>query len=757
MQHLNSEHHRSFSAHQELYYLRMQRMREKTDKMEENKATRKLRVCVATCNRADYSKLAPIMFGIKANPDEFELEVVVLGSHLIDDYGNTFRMIEQDDFDIGSKLHTIVRGEDEAAMVESVGLALVKLPDVLHRLRPDVLVVHGDRFDALALATAAALMNIRILHLEGGEVSGTIDDSIRHAISKLAHYHACCTRTAEQHLIAMCEDHTRILLAGCPSYDKLLAAHHRDDYMDIIRNWLGDNVKEHDYIVALQHPVTTDIKNSIKIYELMLDALISFNKKTLVLFPNIDAGSKEMVRVMRKKGVEQHPNFRAVKHVPFEQFIQLVCHAGAMIGNSSCGVREAGAFGTPVINLGSRQTGRETGENVLHVRDADTQNKIYHALELQFGKRYPCSKIYGDGNAVPRILKFLQTIDLDEPLQKTFCFPPVKEWDISQDIDHILETQSALAVDLGGTNLRVAIVSMRGKIVKKYTQANPKTYETRMELILKMCMEAVIDAVHLNCRILGVGVSTGGRVNPQEGVILHSTKLIQEWSSIDIRTPISDALHLPVWVDNDGNCAALAEKKFGHGKGVENFVTIITGTGIGGGIIQHNELIHGSTFCAAELGHIMVSLDGPECMCGSRGCIEAYASGMALQKEAKRLHDEELLEVEGMVDLKKAESVSAIHLINAARLGNHKAEAVLRTAGMALGVGIINILHMVNPSLVILSGVLAAHYQAPVQQVIGQRALTSAQSIQVLTSDLEEPALLGAASMVLDYTTRRIY
>ncbi|XP_014064394.1 bifunctional UDP-N-acetylglucosamine 2-epimerase/N-acetylmannosamine kinase isoform X3 [Salmo salar] len=735
----------------------MQRMREKTDKMEESKAMRKLRVCVATCNRADYSKLAPIMFGIKANPDEFELEVVVLGSHLIDDYGNTFRMIEQDDFDIGSKLHTIVRGEDEAAMVESVGLALVKLPDVLHRLRPDVLVVHGDRFDALALATAAALMNIRILHLEGGEVSGTIDDSIRHAISKLAHYHACCTRTAEQHLIAMCEDHTRILLAGCPSYDKLLAAHHRDDYMDIIRNWLGDNVKEDNYIVALQHPVTTDIKNSIKIYELMLDALISFNKRTLVLFPNIDAGSKEMVRVMRKKGVEQHPNFRAVKHVPFEQFIQLVCHAGAMIGNSSCGVREAGAFGTPVINLGSRQTGRETGENVLHVRDADTQNKIYHALELQFGKRYPCSKIYGDGNAVPRILKFLQTIDLDEPLQKTFCFPPVKEWDISQDIDHILETQSALAVDLGGTNLRVAIVSMRGKIVKKYTQTNPKTYEARIELILKMCTEAVFDAVHLNCRILGVGVSTGGRVNPQEGVILHSTKLIQEWSSIDIRTPISDALHLPIWVDNDGNCAALAEKKFGHGKGVENFVTIITGTGIGGGIIQHNELIHGSTFCAAELGHIMVSLDGPECMCGSRGCIEAYASGMALQKEAKRLHDEELLEVEGMVDLKKAESISAIHLINAARLGNRKAEAVLRTAGMALGVGIVNILHMVNPSLVILSGVLAAHYQAPVQQVIDQRALTSAQGIQVLTSDLEEPALLGAASMVLDYTTRRIY
>ncbi|XP_030644047.1 bifunctional UDP-N-acetylglucosamine 2-epimerase/N-acetylmannosamine kinase isoform X3 [Chanos chanos] len=732
----------------------MQRAREKMEKLEKG-TKRRLRVCVATCNRADYSKLAPIMFGIKAHSDVFDLEVVVLGSHLIDDYGNTFRMIEQDEFDIGSKLHTIVRGEDEAAMVESVGLALVKLPDVLQRLSPDVLIVHGDRFDALALATAAALMNIRILHLEGGEVSGTIDDSIRHAISKLAHYHACCTRSAERHLIAMCEDHSRILLAGCPSYDKLLSAHKREDYADIIKAWLGDNVKEQDYIVALQHPVTTDIKNSIKIYDLMLDALISFNKKTLILFPNIDAGSKEMVRVMRKKGIEQHPNFRAVKHVPFEQFIQLVAHAGCMIGNSSCGVREAGAFGTPVINLGSRQTGRETGENVLHVRDADTHNKIYHALELQFGKRYPCSKIYGDGNAVPRILKFLQAIDLDEPLQKTFCFPPVKEC-ISQDIDHILETQSALAVDLGGTNLRVAIVSMTGKIMKKYTQANPKTYEERIALILSMCKEALKDAVHLNCRILGVGVSTGGRVNPQEGVVLHSTKLIQEWSSVDIRSPISDTLHLPVWVDNDGNCAALAERKFGHGKGVENFVAIITGTGIGGGIVQHNELIHGSTFCAAELGHIMVSLDGPECLCGSRGCIEAYASGMALQRETKRLHDEDLLIVEGL-SVKNEEPVNAIHLINAARLGNTKAESVLKTAGTALGVGIVNILHTVNPSLVILSGVLASHYEQPVQQVIRQRALSSAQGIQVMTSDLDEPALLGAASMVLDYSTRRTY
>nr|XP_008538366.1 PREDICTED: bifunctional UDP-N-acetylglucosamine 2-epimerase/N-acetylmannosamine kinase [Equus przewalskii] len=706
-----------FQGPHELYFKNLSRREKQV--MEKNGNNRKLRVCVATCNRADYSKLAPIMFGIKTEPEFFELDVVVLGSHLIDDYGNTYRMIEQDDFDINTRLHTIVRGEDEAAMVESVGLALVKLPDVLNRLKPDIMIVHGDRFDALALATSAALMNIRILHIEGGEVSGTIDDSIRHAITKLAHYHVCCTRSAEQHLISMCEDHDRILLAGCPSYDKLLSAKNKD-YMSIIRMWLGDDVKSKDYIVALQHPVTTDIKHSIKMFELTLDALISFNKRTLVLFPNIDAGSKEMVRVMRKKGIEHHPNFRAVKHVPFDQFIQLVAHAGCMIGNSSCGVREVGAFGTPVINLGTRQIGRETGENVLHVRDADTQDKILQALHLQFGKQYPWR------SEIPHL-----------------------GWRPGMSIRSKL-AQVVLMHSGGGE------AQLQGEIVKKYTQFNPKTYEERINLILQMCVEAASEAVKLNCRILGVGISTGGRVNPREGIVLHSTKLIQEWNSVDLRTPLSDTLHLPVWVDNDGNCAALAERKFGQGKGLENFVTLITGTGIGGGIIHQHELIHGSSFCAAELGHLVVSLDGPDCSCGSHGCIEAYASGMALQREAKKLHDEDLLLVEGM-SVPKDEAVGALHLIQAAKLGNVKAQSILRTAGTALGLGVVNILHTMNPSLVILSGVLASHYIHIVKDVIRQQALSSVQDVDVVVSDLVDPALLGAASMVLDYTTRRVY
>ncbi|XP_019635775.1 PREDICTED: bifunctional UDP-N-acetylglucosamine 2-epimerase/N-acetylmannosamine kinase-like isoform X1 [Branchiostoma belcheri] len=726
------------------------------DKEQLNVKNRKMRVCVATCNRADYSKLAPVMFALRDDPDT-ELQVVVMGSHLIDDYGSTYRMIQQDEFEVDGYLHTIVRGEDEASMAESVGLALVKLPDVLVRLKPDLLIVHGDRFDALSLATCAALMNVRILHIEGGEVSGTIDDSIRHSITKLAHYHACCTDRARRRLLSMCEDNDHILLAGCPTYDKLLSCNVKN-YDNVLSKWVGEGAKPKDFIIALQHPVTTDIKGSLKMFDLMLDALLEFNVKTLVLFPNIDAGSKEMTRMIRLRGLEHHPNFSLAKHIPYDQFIILLANTGCLIGNSSAGIREAGAFGTPVINLGNRQIGREAGENVLHVRDADTKGKILHAVNLQYQKQFPCSYIYGDGHAVQRIMKFIHKIrnDLEKPIQKSFIFPPMKDT-VSQDIDHILETQSALAVDLGGTNLRVAIISQQGEILHKMSELTPVTYEQRMDLLVRMLVEATSKAVELSCRILGIGISTGGRVNPHEGMVLHSTKILEEWSSIDLRTPISSKLHLPVWVDNDGNCAALGEKKFGKGKGSEDFITLIVGTGIGGGIVLNNELVHGANFCAAELGHISVSMDGPDCMCGSSGCVESYSSGIALQREAKKLHDADELLVPG-VHLREGEEVTGKHVIQAAQLGNKKAEKVVETACEALGLAVCSLLHTVNPSHIILCGHLAPHYVDGVREVIQRRALPSAaSSIQIMVSDLEEPALLGAASIVLEYATRRIY
>lgn len=714
----------------------------------------KKHVCVATCNRADYSKLGPIMKAISEDKG-LQLSVIVLGCHLIDDYGSTYRYIEQDGIDIDSRLHTIVRGEDEAAMVESIGLAMVKLPDVLLRLKPDILIVHGDRFDALSLAASAALMNIRIVHVEGGEVSGTIDDMIRHSITKLAHYHICCTERAHSRLLAMCEDNDRILLAGCTSYDKLLTTN-TQDCRAVLDKWVGPGSEPRDYILALQHPVTTNIRHSIKMFGLMLDALLQFERRVIVLFPNIDAGSKEMTRLMRLKGIETHPLFRTAKHIPFEEFVILTANAGLMIGNSSAGVREAGAFGTPVVNLGSRQTGRETGENVLHCREADTTQKIYHSLEIQYQRQFPRSFIYGDGHALPRIMKFLNSINLEGEIQKKFVFPPMPE-SPSKDIDHILETQSALAVDLGGTHLRVAVVSSTGEILDVVSMVAPhQSNEERMNQILKLLKEQSLKAISLNCRVLGIGVSTGGRVNPTEGIVMHSTDSLKGWDEVDLRTPISSVLHLPVWVDNDGNCSALGEKKYGSGKGLDNFICIATGTGIGGGMVLDGKLVHGSNFCAAELGHIKVSLDGPDCLCGSKGCMEAYCSGSALTREAKKLHASGDLIVDGMM-LQEGEEISAKHLIEASQLGNKKAKAVIELGGKSMSVGITSLLHTLNPSKIILCGVLGSLYADMVRKYIKEHGLPSATNVDIIVSDLKEPALLGAASLVLEYTTRRTY
>ena len=205
-------------------------------------------------------------------------------------------------FPIEQRLHTIVRGEDEAAMVESVGLSLVKLPDILQRVQPDLLVVHGDRFDALALATSAALMNYRIVHLEGGEVSGTIDDCIRHAIIKLAHYHVCSTERSRRRLLAMCEHPERVLLAGCPSYDKLLRADTSSSVL--VRLCERYQLNPEQFIIVIQHPVTTDLQSSLKMFQIVVETVIEFDRSTLFLYPNIDAGSKEMTRIMRQYGLD---------------------------------------------------------------------------------------------------------------------------------------------------------------------------------------------------------------------------------------------------------------------------------------------------------------------------------------------------------------------------------------------------------------------------------------------------------------------
>ena len=193
---------------------------------------------------------------------------------------------------------------------------------------------------------------------------------------------------------------------------------------EVIDSWIGKGSLSRDFIIAIQHPVTTLLKESIAHFDMMLDALLCFGKRTLLLMPNVDAGSKELTRISRLKGINpsSHAFITPVKHVPFHQFVLLLANAGLVVGNSSSGIREACAFGTPVINLGTRQMGRESASNVLHVPNPGSADEVLTKIKKHYRQKFPRSLIYGDGHAVPRIIRFLKRINLNGSIQKTFDF-----------------------------------------------------------------------------------------------------------------------------------------------------------------------------------------------------------------------------------------------------------------------------------------------------------------------------------------------
>ena len=167
-----------------------------------------------------------------------------------------------------------------------------------------------------------------------------------------------------------------------------------------------------NYIICVYHPVTTAIAESILHFGMLLDALIEYDTKTVILFPNVDAGSKDLVRLIRLRNLENHSKIACYKHIPFNDFVYLMGNCGLMIGNSSAGIRESNVFGTPVINIGTRQRGRQSGANVVHIEDPKDKEELLRHIRAQFGKEYPCDFIYGDGRAVERIVKFLKGLYL---------------------------------------------------------------------------------------------------------------------------------------------------------------------------------------------------------------------------------------------------------------------------------------------------------------------------------------------------------
>jgi UDP-hydrolysing UDP-N-acetyl-D-glucosamine 2-epimerase len=370
------------------------------------------KICIVIGSRANYSSIKSAMHAIAVHP-ALELQLVVGASAILDRYGSVVDLIEADGFTPAAKVHMLIEGETPATMAKSTGLGLLELPTVFESLKPDCVLTVGDRFETMATTLAAAYMNIPVAHTMGGEVSGTIDESIRHAVTKFAHIHFPASAGARERIIRLGERPEDVHLVGCPRIDlvaEILASRSASADDRIFELGVGDRLDlTQPFLLVSQHPVTTEYGAGEQQIMASLDAVREVELPAIVLWPNADAGSEDIARGIRKpRERNQARNMHFFKNLSIEVYVGLMARTACLIGNSSSGIREGAFIGTPVVNIGSRQAGRERGHNVLDVPHDSAA--IAAAVRRQLGqRRYATDPIYGDGKAGPRIAEVLAT------------------------------------------------------------------------------------------------------------------------------------------------------------------------------------------------------------------------------------------------------------------------------------------------------------------------------------------------------------
>ncbi|MGH7333339.1 MAG: UDP-N-acetylglucosamine 2-epimerase [Candidatus Rokuibacteriota bacterium] len=376
-------------------------------------------------DRANYGRMKPVLRALCARTG-LRTRVVCTGTMLLDRFGMAMHNVEEDGFPIDGKVYLELEGSTPVTMAKSLGLAVMELTSELARLRPDIVLVIGDRYEALAATLAAAYLNICIAHIQGGEVSGSIDESARHAMTKLAHYHFPATRRAADYLIRMGERPETVFRVGCPSGDLAL----KEDL------WLTPEIlnshgvgaildPRRPFLTVVFHPVTTQFGSEVDQVKALYDAVAGLGMQTCWLWPNIDAGSDNVSKFLRAQRERNHHAsdrwLRAVKHFQPIDFLKVIAGSACLVGNSSSFVRDASFVGTPVVLVGNRQDGRETAEHVIRVPPAE--NAILDGIQGQLAHgRYPGSRLYGGGDAAEQIAARLAHVPIYH--QKRLAYAP---------------------------------------------------------------------------------------------------------------------------------------------------------------------------------------------------------------------------------------------------------------------------------------------------------------------------------------------
>jgi UDP-hydrolysing UDP-N-acetyl-D-glucosamine 2-epimerase len=367
------------------------------------------KICIIVGSRANYSSIKSAMKAIKEHPN-LELQLVLGASALLDRYGVVADQIRDDGFEPVAEVFMLIEGGNPTTMAKSTGLGLMELPTVFERIKPDIVITVGDRFETMATTLASAYMNIPLAHTMGGEVSGTIDESIRHAITKFAHIHFPASQEAKERIIKLGERAQDVYMVGCPRIDLVanILNNVPENLDESLSEGVGDKININEpFIIVSQHPVTTEYGDGEKQITMTLEALRKIGLPAIILWPNADAGSEDIsrgIRIWREKGFDNKMHF--YKNLPISHYVMLLKKTSCLVGNSSSGIREGAFIGTPVVNIGTRQKKRERGSNVIDVKNDKAE--IYNAINKQLiHGPYSSEPIYGDGTAGIKIAQIL--------------------------------------------------------------------------------------------------------------------------------------------------------------------------------------------------------------------------------------------------------------------------------------------------------------------------------------------------------------